>query len=81
MKNAILLSNWNFVRVIRLCMGLYIFVQSIIDKQFTFAIFGFLFVLMALFNYSCCGNYCNKPIQKKENSDDLKNEIIYEEVD
>jgi hypothetical protein len=77
MKQA-LFTNWTFLRVLRLLIGLAIVAQAIITKDSVFGIAGLVFTSMALFNVGCCGTAgCNAPIVKNEKS---LNDISYEEV-
>ena len=77
MKNVIF-SNWNFMRVFRLIIGIAILVQSVIAKDMLFGLAGLLFSGMAVFNIGCCGMggcYTNPAINSE-----TKKEIDYEEV-
>lgn len=77
MKNSIL-SGWNFMRVVRLALGIFIMVQGIVTKEWTFALPGGLFSLMPLFNIGCCGaSGCNVPVAKSRKP---STDITYEEV-
>ena len=74
-----ILQGWNFMRIIRLVLGVVILVQGIITKDFLTAVLGILFAGMAIANAGCCGtNGCavntTRPIKSKAN-------IEYEEVD
>ncbi|WP_438946824.1 hypothetical protein [Sediminibacterium sp.] len=74
----IILSNWNWMRVIRLLAGIAIIIQAIANKDTVFGVAGVLFTIMALFNTGCCGvGGCNTPIQKSNKSTE---DITYEEV-
>jgi hypothetical protein len=77
MKQGIL-SNWNFMRFVRLGLGITIIVQSVIAKDWTMGILGILFTSMPVFNIGCCGvGGCATPVKKDtENTKD----ITYEEV-
>lgn len=76
MKNF--LSNWNFMRVLRLALGIYIIVQGFVDNQWLFVVLGGLFSLMPLLNIGCCGaSGCNTPVRK---SNKKLEDISYEEV-
>lgn len=77
MKQAIL-SNWNFMRLVRLGLGITIIVQAVIAKDWTMGILGALFTSMPVFNIGCCGvGGCATPVKKdNENTKD----ITYEEV-
>ncbi|MFD1629824.1 hypothetical protein [Pseudopedobacter beijingensis] len=77
MKNY--LSKWNFMRIIRLVLGIVIIVQGIQAQQWMLVALGGLFTLMPLFNIGCCGtagcsiNYSSRKNTKTE-------DITYEEV-
>ncbi len=76
MKNY--LRNWNFMRVLRLALGIYIIVQGVIENQWMFVILGGLFSLMPLINMGCCGTSgCNTPTPK---SNKKVEDITFEEV-
>lgn len=73
-----LLSNWNFIRVLRLLMGIAIIVQAVLARDIMFGIAGALFTVLAIFNMGCCGSgACYTPVKKDAAN---KKEIIYEEV-
>ena len=77
MKQAIL-SNWNFMRFVRLVLGIAIIVQSVLVKDWTMGILGVLFTSMPIFNIGCCGvGGCATPVKK--NTESTK-DISYEEV-
>ncbi len=77
MKDTIL-HNWNFMRFLRLAVGIFIIAQSIITKDWTMGILGSLFTIMPLFNIGCCGvGGCATPISK---TPETNKDIIYEEV-
>ena len=74
----IIFSNWNFMRVSRLLIGLGILIQGIVIKDILFGIAGFIFSGLALFNLGCCavGSCAVAPKKNTENTKD----IPYEEV-
>ena len=74
-----IIKGWNFVRLIRLVLGLYIMVQSVLTKEWILGFAGFFLAGTALFNVGCCGVYGCQPTFKS-NSGPAK-EIVYEEVD
>jgi hypothetical protein len=77
MKQSIL-SNWNFMRFVRLGLGIAIIVQSVMVKDWTMGILGILFTSMPVFNIGCCGlGGCATPVKK--NTEQTK-DITYEEV-
>ena len=77
MKKAIF-NNWNFMRVLRLVIGIAILVQALIAKDAIFGIAGLLLTSMAIFNIGCCGtDNCHTPPKK---SSQAKKYTNYEEV-
>ena len=73
-----LLSNWNFMRLMRLGLGIAITVQSALAHETTMIVIGILFTSMAVFNIGCCGvGACSTPVRKS--SQPVK-DTEYEEV-
>jgi hypothetical protein len=79
MDKQTLLTNWNFMRFLRLGIGIYIAVQAI-DTQSVFSgIVAVFFIYQAVTNTGCCGsNRCAVPI-KKSNPDKTE-EVDFEEI-
>ena len=77
MKQGIF-SNWNFMRAIRLVLGIFIIVQSIVVKDWAIGLLGILFTAMPLFNIGCCGTSgCTVPRERKPgNSKDISCEEV-----
>jgi hypothetical protein len=76
MKKRIL-SNWSFLRVIRLAIGIGIIMEAIYSKDFLIGVLGLFFMSMAVFSFGCCAaGGCYYPIKKASGSED----IHYEEV-
>ena len=78
MKQAIF-SNWNFMRFLRLALGIFIIAQSVFAKDWTMGILGILFTLMPVFNIGCCGMGGCAAAAPKINAETTK-DITYEEV-
>lgn len=77
MKKMIL-TNWTFIRFLRLGMGIEIVVQAFLAKDMLFGFLGLLLTAMPLFNIGCCGTQgCYMPPAKNTGKTE---EIIYEEV-
>jgi hypothetical protein len=74
-----ILKGWNFVRLIRLALGVFITVQSIIAREWLLGFAGLFLTGTALFNVGCCGIYGCQPVIKSNTSP--AKDIIYEEVD
>lgn len=78
MKN--ILSNWNFMRALRLLLGVIIIVQGYQAHEWMYAMAGVLLSSMAIANIGCCGvGGCNVPF-KKDISTSNPQEISYEEI-
>jgi hypothetical protein len=74
-----ILKGWNFMRALRLVLGLYIAVQSVTTGEWMLGIAGLFLSGTALMNIGCCGVNGCQPIVRS--NPDPKKEIIYEEVD
>lgn len=76
MKNYF--KNWNFMRLLRLAIGIYIIVIGIQENNLWFIVLGGVFSLMPLLNIGYCGiSSCNVPETK---SNKKTGEITFEEV-
>lgn len=76
MKNY--LKNWNFMRVLRLALGIIIIVQGIMANAWLLVGLGGLFSLMPLMNTGCCGvSGCSTLVPR---SNKKTEDITYEEV-
>lgn len=77
MKNY--LSNWNFMRIIRLVLGIIVIVQGIQANEWMFVALGGLFTLMPLLNIGCCSTAgCSTTYNSRKNK--ATEYITYEEV-
>jgi hypothetical protein len=73
-------QQWNFMRILRLVVGIWGIYSSITDSQPLFGILGGGFILQALLNVGCCGsNGCKIPQNKNQPTTNTK-ETEYEEV-
>lgn len=76
MKNY--LGNWNFMRVLRLVLGIFIIVQGIVAGDWMIAALGGLSSLMPLLNIGCCGvSACNTPVPRSSKKIE---DTTYEEI-
>ena len=70
--------NWNFIRFIRLALGIFIIVQSIIAKDWPIGLLGIVFTAMPLCNIGCCrAGACSVPTKKS--TENIK-DVSYEEI-
>ena len=70
-----ILQTWNFIRILRLVLGVAILVQGIISKDIPSIFLGIVFAALPFFNVGCCGsNSCAidsaRAIKNKINIDD-----------
>ena len=73
-----LFYNWNFMRFIRLVLGIFIIVQAVIAKDIPIGLLGILFTAMPLLNIGCCSaGGCSVPTKKS--TENIK-EVSYEEI-
>lgn len=72
------LKNWNFMRLLRLALGVFIVVQGILQSDWAFILLGTAFSLTPLFNIGCCGTQaCQVPIEKRKAK---SGEVSFEEI-
>lgn len=75
-----ILHGWNFIRILRLVLGIIIAIQGIVAGEMITIILGLFFAGMSVANIGCCGatgcsvNPCNSLKNKSK-------KINYEEVD
>lgn len=73
-----ILQGWNFMRILRLGLGIAILVQGIIAKETMTVVLGVIFGGMAVANIGCCGtNGC--AINSRSTNKTQK--VDYEELD
>ncbi|MCC6759815.1 MAG: hypothetical protein IT252_01295 [Chitinophagaceae bacterium] len=74
-------TNWNFIRFIRLGLGIMVIVQSIQFREYWFVFFGVLLAALAILDMGCSSGACGVPPQKptQQNTKSME-EITYEEV-
>ncbi|MBK8671470.1 MAG: hypothetical protein IPN93_00315 [Bacteroidetes bacterium] len=72
------LKGWDFMRVIRLMMGIIIIIQGVNSMQWNVIFLGGLFSLLPILNIGCCSSAgC---ASSKINKDETNKTLIYEEV-
>ena len=55
-------SGWNWMRFIRLTLGIFIIIQGVQDKSWLISTLGVLFTIMAFFNADYCySGSCKMP--------------------
>jgi hypothetical protein len=77
-----ILKGWNFMRVVRLLIGLYAGWQSVVMQEWMLGLAGVFVAGTALMNVGCCGvNSCQPMIKTKTGAAGSPKDVIYEEVD
>lgn len=72
------LKNWNFMRVLRLTVGIFIIIMGIQTRDWLFVFLGAAFSIMPLFNVGCCSvNGCATPPSRRNTHSE---EITFEEI-
>lgn len=73
------LKNWNFMRVLRFALGIFIVVRGVQDGVWLFVALGGIFSVAALLNAGCCaaGN-CTVPGPGK--SSGKPEDVKFEEI-
>lgn len=76
------IKKWNFMRFLRLVLGVIIVVQGVQHGEWLFVVLGAMFSILALLNLSTCGinNSCASKYNKFKTEDFNKESIDYEEV-
>lgn len=73
------LTNWNFMRLVRLGMGVWILVMAIQTRDWTIGAFSGFFIYTALAGAGCCGSQgCYVPNSSDGNTDETGTETSYE---
>lgn len=79
MNKQTLLTEWNFMRFLRLGLGIYIAVQAVETLSLLSGIVAVFFLFQAITNTGCCGsNGCAVPINKEKK--DTNKEVEFEEI-
>jgi len=68
-----LLTDWNFARFLRLALGMWMLAWAIQTGEWAAAVFGGLFLFMALSNTGCCGSQtCSLPNSQTGDKNQVK---------
>jgi hypothetical protein len=70
--------SWNYMRIIRFALGLFIVIQSIQTQEWLFLFMGIGLTLLPVFNVGCCStSACATPIYRNRNKTE---DVSYEEI-
>ena len=79
MDKEIFYQNWNFMRLLRLGLGIYIAVQAFETQSIFSGLVAIFFIFQAVTNTACCGsNGCAVPTKK--NHSDRSEKVKFEEI-
>ena len=73
------LKTWNFMRWLRLAIGIFIMVQGMVTRDWLFTGAGVLFLLMPLLNIGCCGTSPSCKTERLQSNKETE-EPSFEEV-
>ncbi len=74
-----LFTGWNFMRWLRLGLGIFIAIQAVQTQDTLSGFIAAFFLFQAVTNTGCCGtNGCAMPISKKHSEDG--EEVKFEEI-
>lgn len=72
-------TGWNFIRWLRLGLGIFIAIQAIQNQEWLSGIIASFLLFQAVANTGCCGtNECSAPAPK--NSQEKIEEVEFEEL-
>jgi len=71
-------SDWNFMRIIRLVMGIFIGANAIMMHDSLSALISGIFLFQAFTNTGCCAGSCSVRLPK--NNKRVETETIFEEI-
>ncbi|MFZ2905180.1 MAG: hypothetical protein WAZ98_03145 [Cyclobacteriaceae bacterium] len=75
----LLLTNWNFIRLVRLGLGIWISVEGIRSSDVLLGFMGGFLLWLAVSNTGCCGTYTCPTPETKTNPPQT-DDIYFEEV-
>lgn len=77
LKNRVL-ARWDFMRILRMAIAIFIVIQGIATHDWTFSVLGSLLAFMPLLNIGCCcASACQLPADSNAKT---TKDISYEEV-
>lgn len=74
-------TGWNFMRILRVSMGLIALMFAFKDQDYILGIAGGLLVVMGVMNIGCCGvNGCSIKVNNSSKNKSAIEDVKYEEV-
>jgi hypothetical protein len=76
-----LLQNWNFMRILKLAIGVWAIISAIQTSEPLVGLMGVALTLMAITNTGSCGAAgCSAPREINQNQVEKTEEVSYEEI-
>ena len=75
----VLFTNWDFMRALRLGLGIYIAIQAVQTQSILSGVIAGFFLFQALTNTGCCGSKACAIPMKKKSSEPIQ-EIEFQEI-
>jgi hypothetical protein len=78
-----LLSNWTFIRVMYLLVGVSLVIQGLAGQQWLISLWGAYFASMGLFGFGCASGGCytyNRPMEPGTDSRGRVSDPEFEEI-
>jgi hypothetical protein len=77
-----ILQNWNFARILRAALAIWIITEAARTGEWMFLIPGGLFALQAILNVGCCGSAgcAATPNAFNHENGSVRETVIFEEV-
>ncbi len=82
MKNR-LTTGWNFIRIVFTALGLFMVVQSLMDKEYLSSFLGGYLAVMGLLGVGCASGSCysNGSCSSRNKSEfNTDKEVVYQEI-
>jgi hypothetical protein len=73
-----ILAPWDFMRWLRLALGLFFVYQASIQHDMLAGFMGSFFLFQAITNTGFCGTACSIPTSSRE--ENTSNEVTFEEI-
>lgn len=75
------LRGWNFMRWLRLGIGVYALVAAVLQQELLLGIAGLFLTAMAVFGFGCCaGSYCAPAPRRNLGNKATGTSIQFEEI-
>lgn len=77
---AVVLKNWNMMRMLRLVIGIFIISQGMLAQEWALIAMGSIFSALAVLNIGCCDRCLPNTPKARNHKSVAAKEITFEEV-